>query len=108
MTALRDWLDRIDEIEPEDHDGLLLKLFFGAFGDPDAGRRQLLDYRGRVERRLATYREVERTFDGEHGTAALRRLQTLRLAIALMQARLAWADETLRVLEASATAGARS
>src|SRR5215207_9888424 len=33
-ATLRDWLDRVEAIEPEDRDGLLLKLFFGAFGDP--------------------------------------------------------------------------
>jgi DNA-binding PadR family transcriptional regulator len=105
MATLREWLDCVEAIEPEDRDGVLLKLFFGAFGDPEAGRRQLLDYRERVERRLATYREVERTFDGERGTAALQRLQTLRLGIALMQASLDWADETLGALAPAATAG---
>ncbi len=107
MATLRDWLDRIEPIEPEDRDGVLLKLFFGAFGDPEAGRRQLLDYRDRVEQRLATYREIEDTFEGERGTAALRRLQSLRLGIALMQASLAWADETIQALEPVATAGER-
>jgi DNA-binding PadR family transcriptional regulator len=108
MATLRGWLDRVEPIEPEDRDGVLLKLFFGAFGDPDAGRRQLLDYRERVERRLATYREIERTFDGEPGTPALQRLQSLRLGIALMQASLAWADETLQALEPAVIAGGRA
>jgi DNA-binding PadR family transcriptional regulator len=108
MATLREWLDRVEPIEPEDRDGVLLKVFFGTFGDPEAGRRQLLDYRRRAEQRLATYREIERTFDDERGTAALRRLQTLRLGIALMHASLEWADETLAVLEpASAAAGDR-
>jgi DNA-binding PadR family transcriptional regulator len=108
MATLRDWLDSVEPIEPEDRDGVLLKLFFGAFGDPETGRRQLLDYRERVERRLDTYREIERTFDGQRGTATLRRLQSLRLGIALMQASLAWADETLQALAPAATAGERS
>ena len=108
MATLRGWLDRVEPIEPEDRDGVLLKLFFGAFGDPDAGLRQLLDYRERVERRLATYREIERTFDGERGTPALQRLQSLRLGIALMQASLAWADETLQALEPAVIAGGRA
>jgi len=107
MATLRDWLDRVEPIEPEDRDGLLLKLFFGAFGDPEAGRSQLLDYRERVERRLATYREIERTFDGR-GAPALQRLQSLRLGIALMQASRAWADETLEALATAATAGGRA
>ena len=97
-ATLRTWLNDVEPIEPEDRDGILLKLFFGAFGDPDAGRRQLLDYRERVERRLDTYREIERTFDGERSAAALRRLQSLRLGMALMKASLAWVDETLAAL----------
>jgi DNA-binding PadR family transcriptional regulator len=108
MATLRGWLDRVEPIEPEDRDGVLLKLFFGAFGDPDAGRRQLLDYRERIERRLATYREIERTFDGERGTPALQSLQILRLGVALMQASLAWADETLQALEPAVIAGGRA
>jgi DNA-binding PadR family transcriptional regulator len=108
MATLRGWLGRVEPIEPEDRDGVLLKLFFGAFGDPEAGRRQLLDYRERVERRLATYREIERTFDGERGTPALQRLQSLRLGVALMQASLAWADETLQALEPAVIAGGRA
>ena len=107
MATLRGWLGEVEAIEPEDRDGLLLKLFFGAFGDPDAGRRQLADYRGRVAGRLATYREIERTFDGETGTAAVQRLQSLRLGIALMQASLDWADETLAALGATPAAGTR-
>lgn len=99
LATLRDWLDRVEEIEPEDRDGVLLKLFFGAFGDPQATRRQLVEYRSRVEQRLATYREIERSFDGEHGTAALQRLQSLRLGIALMRASLEWADETLEAID---------
>jgi Virulence activator alpha C-term len=70
METLREWLDRVEPIEPEDRDGVPLKLFFGAFGDPDVGRRQVLEYRAGVERRLATYREIERSFDDERGAGA--------------------------------------
>ena len=51
-----------------------------------------------VEERLATYREIEASFDGEEGADAAARLQTLRLGMALMRASLAWADETLEAL----------
>lgn len=54
MATLRDWLDHVEPIAAADHDGALLKVFFGAFGDPEAGRRQPLDFRGRAEERLAT------------------------------------------------------
>jgi DNA-binding PadR family transcriptional regulator len=98
MATLRAWLDEVEPIEPEDRDGILLKTFFGAFGDPEAGRRQLEDYRRRAVDRLATYREIEHGFAGERGADARRRLQTLRFGIALMQASVAWAGETLDAL----------
>ena len=96
--TLAAWLGRVEPIEPEDRDGVLLKVFFAAHGDPDAGRSQLRDWRARVAERLVTYREIERTFDGEDGPDAAARLQTLRLGIALMEASRAWADETLETL----------
>jgi DNA-binding PadR family transcriptional regulator len=102
MATLRAWLDRVEPIEPEDRDGMLLKLFFGAYGDPDAGRRQLQDYRERVADRLSTYREIERTFDDAPDPAARQRLHSLRLGIALMSASVEWADETLAALEPAA------
>jgi PadR family transcriptional regulator AphA len=98
-ATLRAWLDEVEPIEPEDRDGILLKLFFGAYGDPEAGQRQLHDYRRRVQDRLATYADIEAAFDGEEGAAALRRLQSLRFGMALMRASLEWADETLGALE---------
>jgi DNA-binding PadR family transcriptional regulator len=101
-ASLRAWLGRVDAIEPEDRDGVLLKVFFGAHGEREAVRRQLLDYRGRAEERLATYHEIERTFDGETGEDALMRLQTLRFGMALMQASVDWADGTLAALEPAA------
>lgn len=97
-AELRAWLDRVEPIEPEDRDGVLLKVFFGEFGDAEAGRRQLLDYRRRVEDRLDTYREIERGFSDEERVEGARRLQSLRLGIALMEASRAWADETLGAL----------
>ena len=104
MATLKAWLDQVEPIEPEDRDGVLLKLFFAAYADPDAIRAQLLDYRERVQARLATYFEIEATFDAEPDLAALPRLQSLRLGIALMRASLEWADETVAAL---ATAGRR-
>jgi DNA-binding PadR family transcriptional regulator len=105
MDVLRDWLDRVEPIEPEDRDGVLLKVFFSVFGDPEAGRRQLLDYRKRVKDRLTTYTAIERTFDDEHGADAIGRLQSLRLGIALMRATLRWADQALEELAPSRRSG---
>jgi DNA-binding PadR family transcriptional regulator len=101
--TLRAWLDRVEPIEPEDRDGVLLKIFFAAHGDPGAARAQLLDWRTRVEERLRTYREIETSFEGEAGPDAAARLQTLRLGMALMEASRAWADETLATLAPAAS-----
>src|SRR5215213_6041232 len=70
-SALASWLGRVEPIEPEDRDGVLLKVFFAAHGDVEAGRGQLLDWRGRVEARLTTYREIESGFEGETGADAV-------------------------------------
>jgi DNA-binding PadR family transcriptional regulator len=108
-ATLRAWLDELEPIEPEDRDGILLKHFFGAFGDPEAGRRQLLDYRERAASRLDTYEAIEREFAHDREKSAARRLQTLRFGMALMRASLAWADETLAAAgETRAGAGGRS
>ena len=101
-SALASWFGRVEPIEPEDRDGVLLKVFFAAHGEGGAAQAQLLDWRDRVSARLATYREIERTFDGEEGADAAARLQTLRLGIALTEASLAWADETLEALAPAA------
>ena len=106
-ATLRAWLDELEPIEPEDRDGILLKHFFGTFGDPEAARRQLLDYRARAAARLATYEEIERGFTDDRDPSAERRLQTLRFGMALMRASLAWADETLAATETRAGAGGR-
>jgi DNA-binding PadR family transcriptional regulator len=106
-STLAAWLGRVEPIEPEDRDGVLLKVFFAAHGDIEAGRAQLLDWRERVEARLATYREIEGSFEGEAGADAAARLQTLRLGIALMEASLAWAEETLEALAPAAREAAR-
>ena len=101
--TLAAWLGRVEPIEPEDRDGVLLKIFFAAHGDPGAARAQLLDWRTRVEERLRTYREIETSFEGEAGPDAAARLQTLRLGMALMEASRAWADETLATLAPAAS-----
>ena len=106
-STLAAWLGRVEPIEPEDRDGVLLKVFFAAHGDIEAGRAQLLDWRERVSARLATYREIEVSFEGVAGADAAARLQTLRLGIALMEASLAWAEETLEALAPAAREAAR-
>jgi DNA-binding PadR family transcriptional regulator len=97
-AALEAWLNEVEPIEPEDRDGVLLKLFFAAYASPEATEAQLLDYRQRVQDRLDVYLEIETSFPAEPDLAARTRLQSLRLGIALMQASIAWADETVTEL----------
>jgi DNA-binding PadR family transcriptional regulator len=96
--TLRAWLNRVDPIEPEDRDGVLLKVFFAAYAPPGAIEAQLLDFRERTQARLDTYREIEATFPPEPDLAEWSRLQTLRLGIGLMRASVEWADETIAAL----------
>lgn len=98
MTSLRAWLNRVEPIEPEDRDGVLLKVFFAAFAEPTAVEAQLLDYRRRAEARLQTYREIEASFPDAPDFSEWTRLQSLRLGIALTRASLEWADETVASL----------
>ena len=97
-AALRAWLDEPHQIEPEDHDGILLKVFFG--GHRRAVRDQVDAYRERTEDRLDMYWQMERAFDD----SAPARRQTLRLGIALCQARVHWAEQTLATLDAASAA----
>ena len=101
-ATLRAWLDEVEPIEPEDRDGLLLKLFFGASGDPEAGRRQLQDYRERTAQRLATYREIERTSPGETSSAALHQAAQPPHGDRPDGGRVAWSDEALAALRGPA------
>ena len=39
MAMLKAWLERVEPIEPEDRDGVLLKLFFAAFAEPERPAR---------------------------------------------------------------------
>lgn len=58
--------------------------------------------RRRARERLATFRDIERTLDGDEAADACGRLRTLRLGIALTEATPAWADETLAALAPAA------
>lgn len=100
--ALAEWLDTVDPIEPDDRDGLLLKVFFGAFGSPAGLERQLADFERRTLERLETYRRIDREIEssGEAEVDPHPRL-ALRMGIALGEAGLAWVREARAQLAAS-------
>lgn len=108
LRALAAWIDTVDPIEPDDRDGLLLKVFFAGFGSEGALERQLADFRQRTVDRLQTYRAIERDI---HASGEAEQdphpLLTLRLGIALAETNLSWVDDTLAALR-SGRAAARS
>ncbi len=95
--ALAQWIDTVDPIEPDDRDGLLLKVFFAAYGSPGSLERQLTDFRERTLARLDAYRQIEReiTASGE-AERDPHPFLALRMGIALAETNLTWLDETLQ------------
>ena len=69
---------------------------------PRRDRRQLLDYRERVQRRLGDLSRDRGHIRPEPDMPRRTRLQSLRLGIALMGASLDWADETVAALATAA------
>ena len=92
--ALRAWLERYDP----DSDPFLLRIFFGRLLAPEVLRGHVERHREQARERLAEYREIEERIAGRpqdrYGYL------TLRWGIAAEQAKLAWAEETLRELAA--------
>jgi DNA-binding PadR family transcriptional regulator len=97
-VALRAWIRELEPLEPEDRDGLLLKLFFATAADADVVLVQLLDHRERVAARLAEYRRIHAAQRQGRGPAAGDH-HALRLGLALMIATAAWLDDTLAAIE---------
>lgn len=96
LSALEAWLSTVEPIEPDDRDGLLLKVFFARFGPAGALDLQLADFRERSVMRLQTYREIEQEINASGDAAGdPYPLFTLQLGIALTEANISWVDETL-------------
>jgi len=98
--ALAEWLDDVDVADDVERHPFLLKLFFGAHGDPGAMARQLETYRDAAAARLETYRAIEREILEYDDPRRHFGYMTLRFGIARAEATIEWADATLEELAA--------
>lgn len=97
-TALRNWLD---EVEDEPANGRVvfpLKLFFCDFASPRTAQSQLAAYRRFLERRLERYQALG---EGPRSRESPFPGHVLQHGIHRVNATLAWIDETAAALEAA-------
>jgi DNA-binding PadR family transcriptional regulator len=96
QRALEAWLDSGEPVRGVSRDGLLLKLFFGANGDPEALREQVLARERRAVQQLAELEEIDRTIDRDEDF-----FPYLTLLHGLEDARstIAWADQALALMD---------
>jgi DNA-binding PadR family transcriptional regulator len=95
--ALRRWLDSPEPISGVARDGLLLKLFFGGYGDAQSLRRQVTDRKRAAEQKLAELEEIERTIDTDGDFYPY---LTLLHGLQQSRATIAWAARVLTLLDA--------
>ena len=96
---LNDWL--ISEIEPEPiRNELLLKLFFGNNIDKSALVDHVDAYRDQQEKRLKTFRQIEKTVLGpvKSDPSFPFFASTVRYGIHIARARIRWCRETLLLI----------
>ena len=96
-AAMRDWLERDEDVSDPDRSILVLKLFFGRQGSRDALARQVEAFREAYALRLATYETMWREDERRGYSDEFTRL-TLRYGIERARAAVDWADATLREL----------
>ena len=98
-AAIREWLERDEDVGDPDRSVLGLKLFFGAQGDREALVRQLAAFRDSYGARLATYESKWQSADRyERGVSDEFTRLTLRYGIARARAAVDWADATMEEL----------
>jgi DNA-binding PadR family transcriptional regulator len=97
---LRRWLGESTE-QPRVRNELLLKLFFGGKGTPDASRRQIEAYRERLLQDLGKYRAIEERLRRDYRTHPDLPywLMTLRYGERDREALIAWCDEAFALLD---------
>jgi DNA-binding PadR family transcriptional regulator len=95
---LRLWLARDEPESDPDQSVLVLKLFFGAHGDPEALARQLRAFREAYAARLAVYERMREA--PERGVSDRFTRLTLGYGIARARAAVTWADFALEELHA--------
>src|SRR4051812_27184561 len=90
--ALRRWLDSPEPISGVARDGLLLKLFFGNYGDAASLRGQVAERKRAAEQKLAELEEIERTIDTDGDFFPY---LTLLHGLQLTRATIAWVNRVL-------------
>jgi DNA-binding PadR family transcriptional regulator len=93
---LRAWLDAEEIVLAPGRHGLLLKLFFGAYADPDAIRGHVERWKQRAEEQLAALEAIERDADREEDFFPY---LTLRHGIEDARSTVEWTDEVLAALD---------
>ncbi len=96
-TALRRWLDDVEDEPVSGRAVFPLKPFFCDFASPGTAHAQLAAYRRYLKRRLERYEQLRagaRPFESDFPG------HVLRHGIARVNATLAWIDETAAALEA--------
>jgi DNA-binding PadR family transcriptional regulator len=105
-TALRGWLDEVEDEPTSGRAVFPLKLFFSDFASPDTVHAQLGAYRRYLIRRLERYEQLR---DSDLSFESDLPAHVLRHGIARVQATLGWIDETAAALgrEQPSAAGGR-
>ena len=97
-NALDEWLARRDLDVEVARNPFLLKLFFGRYALVEDLVEQVRAYRTAAQEELATYEEIEGRIREKDDV--LFGYLTLRHGLATTRARIRWANETIRTLEA--------
>lgn len=94
LDALRAWLDTEGHEGRRTKDGVLLKVFLGAFMSPDRLERMLDEYRDAAARRRAELAALADDLGGQEPTEARRfGLVALRHGILQAEATITWAEQ---------------
>ena len=94
--SLRHWLASGERATRVTRDGLLLKLFFGGYGELEGLRAQVLERRREAQQKLEELEEIDRGLDRDGDFFPY---LTLLQGLELTRATIAWADRALRELD---------
>lgn len=97
LAALREWLSEGDSGPVVVKNPLLLRIFFGTHAPVESLMKEIEQERRRSLGVLESLRESERECRGHPGS--LFTYLTIAQGLAVLRARLDWADEALRLLE---------
>jgi PadR family transcriptional regulator, regulatory protein AphA len=94
--SLSAWLVSSERVSRVTRDGLLVKLFFGALGEVEGLREQLLERKREQEEKLALLEEIERTIDRDEDFFPY---LTLLHGLEVTRAIVAWTERALHELD---------